>query len=93
MSNNWDDWAKSPDTGSVDLGEDALLEAIRAIGQMTKPQAVQLLVTDEGIAYVKVRCREDGEFRAAIKQRADRDADYATFLKLVGVWEMIEGKT
>ena len=79
------DWTPDPTAGSVDLNEDALIKAIQNIQAMTQPQATQLLVTAEGIAYVQMRYETDPEFKALIKERVDRDADYKTLLTLMGI--------
>lgn len=79
------DWTPDQTACSVDLNEDALIKAIQNIEAMTAPQATQLLVTAEGIAYVQTRYETDPEFKALIKERAEQDADYKTLLTLMGI--------
>ncbi len=73
----------------TDLGEDSLIEAMKAVGKYVRPQVDALLVTDEGIEYVKMRCREDPEFCQILKDRAESDPHYMAFLKLVDVWGLV----
>jgi hypothetical protein len=77
----------------ADLNEQSLLDAISEIRAHTVARPDALLVTDEGIEYVKTRVVQDAEFRASVKSRAEEDEHYMAFLKLTGVWGVIEGVT
>ena len=76
------------DGKSVDLSEDTLTKAMAEIiaqAPDTRITPTELLITDAGIDYVSERMETDAEFRAAIKERAVRDADYRDFLQAAGI--------
>jgi hypothetical protein len=75
----------------TDLCEESMIRAIKAIRESwgdewdRRNRPMKIIVTEEGIAYVKARMKTDREFRKAVKAEAARNPEYRKLCKDVGV--------
>lgn len=68
-----------------DLNENALAGAWAELGSTWSIIPAELVVTDEGIKWVKDRLAADPEFASAVVARCKADPEYAAFLASVGI--------